>query len=402
MKTYIRRVSGFERIKLVSNELCPPYANQLVIEGTGAFTPGQWRDAVADASEFNPGSRLVLRTHRGRPAWVDSGRTPPVREADGSRWSGFDSSGADFLLRSFSPRLGPTCEVVLIDGTPLRIAFRSLHAVMDMRGMLNWVEDIFRGLRNEPMQGASSTVTDFELCRSVRNARQVRDLRIKPDCLPVTAKTAGAGSGFEWRRLRLRGRYSSLLPQVALLVARTARQRSGGKVRFVLPVDLRRNRPDIRSTGNLTRGLFVEVGPETTIKDVTNDIRGQLEAVTDCFLPPGRQIVENVPLWVFRWGMKKFQVRAQSRDTCIATAVLSNINRMGLEGFQGGGFCPTGYFAIPPITESISCFIGLMGYGDFVEIVVSMPEAFSGNGRIDGFCDVIRSGLVAKPGTGAT
>lgn len=87
------------------------------------------------ASAGNPGSRLILRGHLGSCRWVDSGKTPPVREIDGSRWDGLGPVGAPFLQEPLSPIKGPMCEVLLIHGDPLRVAFRVHHGVMDGRGI---------------------------------------------------------------------------------------------------------------------------------------------------------------------------------------------------------------------------------------------------------------------------
>ncbi|HQL82226.1 MAG TPA: peptide synthetase, partial [Spirochaetota bacterium] len=96
-RRFSRQLTPTERVYLVNAELSPPFANQIIFEGTGEFKPEHWRKAVEVASAANPGSRLVLKGSLCFARWTDSGKTPPVREVDGSRWSGMDPEGAPFL-----------------------------------------------------------------------------------------------------------------------------------------------------------------------------------------------------------------------------------------------------------------------------------------------------------------
>ena len=137
---YSRQLSSTERAYVVYNECCPPFLNQLFWEGTGHFDLPKWREAVKIASEANPGSRVVVKGVVSFARLVDTGKTPPVIEVDGSHWDGLGPEGAPAKLsETMNPFEGPTSEVVLIHGNPLRIVFRTMHATMDGRGTVTWV-----------------------------------------------------------------------------------------------------------------------------------------------------------------------------------------------------------------------------------------------------------------------
>jgi len=150
---YTRNMSFNERLFVVADRLHPPVANRFIFEGTGVPDPERWRRAVEIASAANPGSRLVLKGRLGGCRWVDSGVTPQVIEAPECE-QGVLPKEAPYLQKPLYPETGPTCDVVLVPGRPMRVIFRTHHGVMDGRGTLTWAEDVFRALRGEHCTGS--------------------------------------------------------------------------------------------------------------------------------------------------------------------------------------------------------------------------------------------------------
>ena len=125
------------RLWVAADNIQPPFANQLIFDGSGTIDTVLMKEAVKTASAANPGSRYIIRGMLGRSRWVDSGITPPLRIVDASGWDGLGPEGAPGCISErLSPFEGPTCEVIILQGDPLRIAFRTHHGVMDGRGTL--------------------------------------------------------------------------------------------------------------------------------------------------------------------------------------------------------------------------------------------------------------------------
>lgn len=158
------KLTNSTRLWVAADMIDPPFANQLIFDGSGAFELDKLENAISMASAANPGSRYVLRGMLGSSRWVDSGVTPRLRVVDGAGWDGMGPEGAPACLReSLSVASGPSCEVVVITGSPLRIVFRSHHGIMDGRGTLTWAEDIFRALRGEPVTGSDPMLCEYDL-----------------------------------------------------------------------------------------------------------------------------------------------------------------------------------------------------------------------------------------------
>jgi hypothetical protein len=386
-----RDVSAASRLWLVAHELCPPFANQVIVEGHGRFDSEEWIRAVKLASDANPGSRLLLRGHLGMSRWVDSGQTPPLRMIDAGDWDGYSSEGAPFLEKSFSPRRGPMAEVVLIQGNPLRVAFRSHHAIMDGRGTAFWAEDIFRVLRGENPWGSDTAITEYEL---MNISNQKLSTPLQHNYIAPTGRAIGNEPGIIWKRTRIRGRYPRLLIQVMLLTAREAWQHGSGPVRLGIPVDLRARREGLYSTGNLTNALFLEITPDTTLESLDADLASRLREQRDGQLTWEDKVISHLPLFVLNMALRGETRRSLRTGSYRFSGFVSNMGRFSMEGFSGGGFNADMYWAVPVCTESIPFSLVLSGAGDSVDIVLAMPRALANQQVLKKTLERICSGLV--------
>ncbi|HNY66246.1 MAG TPA: hypothetical protein PKM41_12495 [Deltaproteobacteria bacterium] len=390
MKKALRRVSIASRVWLAAHELCPPFSNQLIFEGNGILDVERWQRAVAIASAANPGSRLVLRGYLGASRWVDSGVTPRVREVDGSAWDGMSSEGADILYGGYSPRRGPMAEVVLDHGSPPRVIFRSHHAVMDGRGCITWAEDVFRALRGEQVLGSDDTIIEEDLLHLVEG-----DPISYPGrrFLAPTGRAQGTCPGVVWQRRKVIGNIPKLLPQVLILTAREVWRQGESAVRMGIPVDLRGRRPGLRSTGNLTNAIFVDIPPWKTVDDLAYDIIRRLKGQRDGSLTREEKLVPHIPLPLIRGILRREALQGHASNGYRFSGLVSNLGKLSLAPFQGGGFTSHSCTAVPVCMESFPFSMVLCGYGDTVELVLSMPRVLASGGRLEGILERIARGL---------
>jgi hypothetical protein len=390
---YTRTMSFNERIFVVADRLHPPIANRFIFEGTGVPDPESWRRAVEIASAANPGSRLVLKGRLGWCRWVDSGVTPPVTEVPGCAPGGLTEE-EPWLRKPLHPETGPTCDVVLVPGSPMRVIFRTHHGVMDGRGTLTWAEDVFRALRGEPCIGSDSRLTDTELARLFQNKHRTPYPTAQ---LAPTGAARGDDTGVAWRRVSLTGRYHNLLPRMAVQVARESWRNAGGREGNVLlgiPVDMRPRVPGLVSTGNLTMAIYVLINRDTTPEQVAEDIKRQLKEKAEGMLTPGDELARYVPMRLLGAAAGRLINRRHRSGIYSISGVLSNMGRLNLGSFRGGGFEATAFWAIPPLVDYLPFFLGMCGYNDTVEIILALPKKLATDGRLD----LIMDRLVASLG----
>lgn len=390
---YKRTLSFNERFFLATDRITPPFCNQMVYEGDGFFNEEKWKQALDIASNANPGSRVTLKGALFFSRWIDSGETPRLRIVDGTDWDGNGDDGAPFLREHLDPFNGPSCEVVLIKGSTPRVAFRSHHAVMDGRGTMHWAADIFRVLRGEEPLGSDSTLTDYRLAM-----RFTREGRYPPphEFLAPTGKADNEKRGVTWKRKRLDGSFKNLLPQLAVLTAREARRHSSGKVRLAIPVDLRQRIPGLRSTGNLTNTIYIEVPENATAAYVSEEISMQVSGMYDCRIYHREKLMNFVPLGIMTAELEKIIRLKHSAGLYHNSGIISNLGKLDMDMFSGGGFRASSWFAVPPCQEIVPFFMVLAGSGTFANLMVGMPRALAGNGRLEEFIERISSGLDPK------
>lgn len=388
---YIRKLSFSERFYLVADALNPGFCNQMVLEGLGKLDLAKWRTAVERVAEANPGSRLVLKGSLASCHWFGNGPAPFVTEVDGGTWSGLQSQDIPYQQRRLDPFWGPTCEVVLIHGTPNRVVFRSFHGVMDGRGTSLWAEDIFRALRKEPVSYSHSSITDYELAK--RFQREYRK-PMTPTCLAPVSTIKGNEPGFLWYRKTLTGGHPGLVAKIAVLLEAEARKNSAGTIRFMIPVDMRPRMESIYSTGNLSNPLFIEISQQSTWQQVAEDIKKQHQECGECKMGRWEFLLQYVPLGLLRKGFQKVLSRQYKTGNYIISGILSNIGKVNLDVYAETDFRATTAFFIPPSVEGSPFFAALSGSSNAVEVTVSMPRILGNEGRIEEITEKIATGLM--------
>jgi amino acid adenylation domain-containing protein len=310
---YQRPVSPNEWLYLAGERAMPPLAIQFVVEGEGSLNPETLTQAVRVASAACPGARLA---RHGR-TWVDTGQQPPVT---------FTGQWSDHL----SAPLQRACEVVVAEGAVL---FRVSHTVMDGRGVLTWVTDVFRALRGEPPLGAASVLTDYGLVERLgapgRRPRAGVGWR---------SPLAGPAGMQRWARRTVDGNHPGLVAKLAVAVAGfTGAERS----RFMVPVDLRRHDPALRSTANLSLPVFLTAGPEDGWQTLHEQILRGLVERREVTGGAAERVAYRMPL-----GLLSGFLRAAG-DRYLCSAILSHLGRVDPAAFSTDGFRATTVYSLP-------------------------------------------------------
>jgi len=370
----------------------------MILEGDGTPNISAFRNAIQEASMANPGSRVNIKGFLGTTRLVDSGITPELRIVDGKDWNGMGPENAPFLLKDISPvNASGGCEVVIIQGNPQRIAFRTHHSIMDARGTMLWAADIFRVLRNEKPLGSDSTITEPELAGTYQKKGRVP---LGHNFIAPTGKPEGDDRGVVWRRLSLKGKKPELLARVAVLLAREARRYSDGNVRIAVPVDMRFRQKGLRSTGNLTNLIYLDISPETTADDIASNVKFQLENKFDGMIYKRDDLIRFAPLSFIKKQVLKEIADKNKTGLYRNSGILSNPGKISSDQFSGGNFTMKTGFFIPPGQESMPIFIAMSGTDNSVEIVFSVPKVLANNGRMEKLIGAIENGLASGGSSG--
>jgi hypothetical protein len=389
---YSRELGATERIYLALKGVCPPMINHLCWDGTGEFDVPKWKEAVRKASEANPGSRSVIKGFNAFSRIVGTGPIPALVEVDGSKWDGMSSDNIPpELTKPLSPYEGPIAELVLIHGNPLRVVVRTHHSFMDGRGSLWWAEEIFRVLQGQELIGSDSSITEHQLCDAFQ--KEGRTLA-PPEYIPPTGPARGDDPGVMWRRKIYPGRYRNPMGQVAILLAKEAWKHAEGKVRMAIPVDLRARQEGLRSTGNLTNLIYVDVNPNTTTDDFSQDVARQIKEGKDGMIYSGDRLIKYIPIWILR-RISRDNINARhATSRYVVSGMITNMGRMPV--FQGGGFTGTQAWGIPSPQRNMPIFVGIAYTNEYLNMIYSIPCVLGDQGRLQELIENVSSGLMAS------
>lgn len=392
MQRAVRSMSFSSRLWVASHNTWPSFSIHLFLEGSGVLDVPRWREAVADASAASTGARMVLKGHVRWSRWEDSGITPPVRVFDAEEWKRFGSEGSD-VINNYSPRRGPMAEVILIQGDTPRVVIRSHHALMDGRGTLTWTEDIFRALRGEPVLASDEGIVEADLL----NLSMEKPVNPGTDrFIAPTGRAQGFERGLAWRSKTVVGRFPKLPAQIALLAAREAWRHGEGRVRFGIPVDLRPRRPGIKSSGNLTNALFVEVTPDMDVNDIADQIARKVDERRDGYATLEDTLIHYMPMSLIEKVLRKEASRSLRSGLYRYSGFISNLGLIRKDAYRGGGFT-TRTMRLPPVClESFPFSMCTIGFGDEVALFLAMPKVLANNGRIEDILTRIADGLVCS------
>ncbi len=379
-----RRVSPTERMYFPMRELAPPFLMQLEFTGSGTLDPDELRRAVEIASVACPGARLV---RVGRD-WVDSGIAPAVREVAGHTL-GYPRLEADPVLTSpIGPTRDTTCEVLLLTGEPTSVIFRVFHGVMDGMGMVIWALNVFRALRGEPLRHMPDPIADRELVRRVGAPGRPTPM------LPRFRAAVGhgrQGPGLPRHLLRHRTIHATGAGAVARVAALLAAQ-AGTVQRIMVPVDLRRHDPDLRSTANLALPLFLDVEPGQDWTEINEAKRAGLRQRLELNQMASSGLA-NLPDVLSRGVLRTTNWLGSRYGRNLASATVSHMGRFDLDELRVSGFAPRTVRVLPQHSVAMPLLFGMVESGGRTELTVSARNGRGVEDRLEALLALIAATL---------
>lgn len=357
--------------------MIPSYEVVFVIEGDGPeFDASRWSDALQTAAAANIGSHLRLVGRLTRSGWANDGAPPVLRVIEETDWDGSSGIGADFITSTRLPlRTGPTVELILVNKSPRGrlVILRAPHAVMDGKGGLFFIAEIFRALRGEAPRGSRVRLENVD-----RSSFQ--PLRVPPKSPPtdwLTGAPVGHDLNSVWRRVSFETSGHNVLGRLAELLAAYMHRNSDATALFAVPVDLRRHVRGYKTTGNAVGNLRVPMhkGDDATAFQLR--IISMLADRMESHAPRGHWALKLLPQRLMEGLAFRLLSRAQKTNQ---TAVLTNIGRLDSQSFSGAGFACRSCFLVP--LPGVTLF-AIVGMGKHFELTITVPERLASNGRLE-------------------
>ncbi|MEU4317917.1 peptide synthetase [Nocardia fluminea] len=391
-RVFRRPVTTTERMYFPMRELAPPFLMQLVVPGEGNIDPEALRSAVSTAAAVTPGARL--RRHGNE--WVEGDIDPAVRVLD--HQLSYPALEADPVLTgAIGPTPDATVEVLLLTGASTTLIFRVFHGVMDGMGMVVWARNVLRALRGEDPIPQPDPIADQELVAKVGAPG-------KPTPMVPRYRTA-VGRGRQHRELaphllrhrRIEGAGPGALARVcALLAAETP-----GTSRIMMPVDLRRHDPTLRSTANLALPLFLDIEPGQHWTTIKEQIKAGLHERRELNQLASTRIT-LVPDPINRAVLRTTNWLGARLGRNLASATVSHMGRFTTDELTLPGFRPTGLFVLPQHSVAMPLLFGLTEFDGHTDLTVSARNGAGIEPRLEALLDHLVAVLEADLPTPST
>lgn len=359
-----------------------------VIEGLGVLPEARWQQALGCVTTLHPGTRLRITGRRGKTRWCCDGAPTRLRFVDHVLWDSRSEIGAEFIQAlPLSLEAGPSSELIITQSQNRCVVIvRALHAVMDGRGALFFLQELFRALRGESLLGTNAFFSDVDLIRSVGTTKSTSKHR---KTVALTGSAQGGERGDTWRRITLFGQHKNVLARVAKAMAIFTHQHSDLPALIAVPIDLRRHAPALHSTLNFSSMLLIGLCKHETAEDFQQKLNDMLLQKMETFYMQVFNWIKLLPLhWLDRLVSRT--LKNEKNKTPLETAVLSNLGLCAADAFSCDGFQAETLYGIP-LKGSTFCF--LFGTKDRLEITLGMPKNVASNGRLDAFLDFLQDEL---------
>ncbi|WP_055529825.1 non-ribosomal peptide synthetase, partial [Streptomyces graminilatus] len=189
---------------------------------------------------------------------------------------------------------------------------------------------------------------------------------------PVLAHPQERGSRrLFWRRRTVDGNHLGLVAKLATAITRASGLE---RARFGVPVDLRRHDPELRTTGNLTMGISVDVQAGDDWRTAHQSLLSALADRRE--LPPGpvpTQVVP-VPLEDIRQGGAAMDAQVTATGEYFGSAVLSSLGRVALAEVSTDAFEAASVYSLPMLLAMSPPMFTIMECDGRAEIVLGWHD----------------------------
>lgn len=371
-----------------------PYINQFCVEGTGDLDLPTLQATVTKVASFFVEIRMVLKGHLKWRYWDDAGVQPRVYAVNASGWDGQSNIGAPVLGSPMNVRTGPVCEVVLLEGQPKRILFRTHHACTDGSGTLYFMDAVFRLLRGETVEPPNSRKTEWDVVQQIgHQEKQTKLGNAKP---VFRNQTLPLDIGCIWKRIHFSGSASGITGKVMSVLADMANTGEGERFLMRVPSDLRRYLDDGEFTAsNCSSAFDLEPGAERAPKKMQHMLINAMRNKQDiALIHPNARYLQWFPIRMLKTP-EKLRKQIYDNNKFPYSVALTNMGEIPMQRFSCPQFICTNAFGVniplPLAPLSVSFFFCNTG----VWFSIGMPRAAGTQQDLDNVASEIVSRLHA-------
>ncbi len=389
--TYVRQLSALENSFLAfDSDDYSSMCNQFVIEGLGGLSALALKSAIETATESNPGIALRLKGNWFFKHWDSEGKAPELHFQKNA-WSGLNSEGAFFDGEKLDCRKGVCAQVHVIEGDFPKIIFRTHHALMDGNATLFWIQEVFRALRSEQLQGSRCDGSEAEFLKKFKtgefekddfslswsslfeaNFHERQQSNVSENCLWLNVI---------YRRVPER----ALAKLIAFLYQNQCHK--NGNVSVRIPSDLRRLQSEESAylLGNCVAALDFSFSSDIDEQKLHRELMKRLFRKRDLSVFPELYALGRfLPSAFFRLSENRIR-KLCAQGSCDLTAIVTHLGKVSLKDFSYEEFSAKNIYAIPAPLEGVSFSCVMIEHEGGLSTCMSSPKHYADMEKLNAF-----------------
>lgn len=375
MQTYRREPSPNERLYMDYERLYTTLDMQMIIEGEGILDHDLLAESVRQACKVCPGASVVLTPEM---QWVDKGMLPPIYYISAVEALDWQINEWAILKTKIDYTMQPIAEIYVIEGQPYRILFRIFHGAMDGKGALKWIDNIFRAMNKQTLIPAYEPYNDVSFLKGLKhyNARVWVEMKYK-----VLKQKKEGNLDVYWKHIRIDGQHKQVIAKVAHCLTAYF---EGNNQRFLIPVDMRRHKPESECTANLTLPIFLDTDKAMTEGEINKQLLRQLREHKEL----NKQFAEldyiaKAPRKLKSIGIKSTVKLQEWIGRFAISGILSHLGKINLEEYSTSSFRAKRFYSLPVQQPFSPIALVAVQSSDALEIIFSSSTKFISQGEMD-------------------
>lgn len=338
MSTFLnRKISDIEWLYINIHEMYNDFSIQIVLEGDGVFNIDTLTNAINVASQCNN----FVRAKRVGKYWVDTGISPELIVYKGT----FEEYVSMTTHNKYTIDLSKRVSVVYYFPQCGKLLFKVFHGVMDGRGVLNFVQNVFRVLCNkQEFIVPNSNINEKDFVQLLGGNGE--KLNLKFNYSPPFNKFSFKSYDSVIKSIQIDLVEDSLVPIICKALHMTFVDSKVTK--WMIPVDLRRHDKKLRCDSNLTLPIFLMISEVDNLLDIKGKylfaLKDKNELSPDNAKLIGISVLPRILIKCFLNGVKAIIYRKKKFPI---SGLVSFIEKSDLNNYSSPSFIATNLIALP-------------------------------------------------------
>ncbi len=343
MENIFRKASPNERMYIEAQKNFSPLNIQILFEGEGDIDKSILINAVNKASDACTNSRLIY----SKGKWIDSSKYPEVHVVHNKNFDGFNFEVLELDKRVLDITDKPAIEVIIIKGKINGILFRIFHGLMDGKGALLFIENVFNVLNNKEVEVIDSSYSDLTFLKTL-DYKKFKSLGFpKLKILGNELKHLNYRK-VNTKRIRIEGNYSSLVSKIIKVFTDSFTDKNS---LFMIPVDLRKKDKTLLNASNLVLPIFLETKKGESYKTINE--RFIKKIINDDYLNINNAdlgLINYMPASILNLTLKLYNALCKKLNVHSTSGTISYVGNYDLNDYSYESFKCTSFYSIPLCT----------------------------------------------------